>query len=318
MEATDRERRTNLRSGRYLHHQIPEARVLARGLVFCIGLAFVAAAISPLAKALDNPAQLGILPAIIEDHPGPPAQPSIEFSRLHNTFWHLEEIQGSDTNTPGVIVSIQSAYSSGDEISITFSTPSYSVGFLLWNTPGGLDSVTVYDKRGVPKSERFSQDQQSAKIFESALHRICRYELRDEVLKLVDSGGHPIMVLSSVRQIGIENRRWRIAKYSGGDFSLIGEKGLIEAKVPGDITFLNGQIYGSPGCGGFTGTYTVSRNKVESDVGTGLGGLCSSEGFEQGQAVVGDVKGDRRIEKQGKNILLCDQGGRPVLLLVPF
>jgi heat shock protein HslJ len=126
------------------------------------------------------------------------------------------------------------------------------------------------------------------------------------------------MVLSPIRQAGIENRRWRIAKYRRNDTDAKQEEGLIEAKSPGEVTFLNGQIYGSPGCGGLIGTYRVSGEQLASDVSFDLGGLCSSAGLMQDGMVLTALKGERRIEQNGDHILLRDRNGKAQILLVPF
>jgi heat shock protein HslJ len=258
------------------------------------------------------------LPALIEGQASPTTQPGKIISDLDNTFWLLRQIQGSNADLSSVIINIEFTNPSGVQASITFSTPSYSISFPFQYKPTGLELFPAYAHRAVTESDRLSQDQQAAQLFESALHRTCCYELRHHVLTLADKDRNAIIVLSPVRQKSIENRHWRIARYGGDGANLAGTEGLIEAKYPGNITFLNGQVYGSPGCGGLVGSYKVSGGQFASDIGFLLAGFCTPDQFAQDSLVMKALKSVRQIQRNGRNILLRDASGRAQLLLVPF
>jgi len=201
---------------------------------------------------------------------------------------------------------------------MTFSTPSSFISFPFVYNSTGLEFSSAHSHGGKVDSARFSQDQQTGKRFESTLQRTCCYELSSGVLTLMDRERHSLMVLSPVQQEGVENRRWRIAKYRNrGDNSTQANE-LIEAKESADVTFMNGRIYGSPGCGEWVGTYTISGDNLTTDVSTTLAGLCSSEQLARRYLIEKDLKGDIQIEKNGKNMPLYDRNGRAMILLVPF
>ena len=61
---------------------------------------------------------------------------------------------------------------------------------------------------------------------------------------------------------GIENRRWRIAKYRGDDTQKGDEQGLVNAAKTAEITFSKGRIRGSKTCGGLVGTYTLAGDRL--------------------------------------------------------
>jgi heat shock protein HslJ len=119
------------------------------------------------------------------------------------------------------------------------------------------------------------------------------------------------------KQEGIENRRWKIARYRGDDSNSTQVDKLSEPKYPAEIAFLNGRVLGSIGCGWMQGTYKISGDSLTLDVGFALGGLCGPDQSAQGGLILKAMEGGL-IEKEGSNILLRDQRGRAMLLLVPF
>ncbi|HEY4010284.1 MAG TPA: META domain-containing protein [Acidobacteriaceae bacterium] len=134
-----------------------------------------------------------------------------------------------------------------------------------------------------------------------------------------NGGPVPNSNLTTVRREDIENRRWRIAKYRGIEINNSGQmQEMVNTNRPAEIAFANGQVHGSPGCGGLVGTYTISGDKLISDVDILLAGLCPSNQFDQSSLVMKALKGERRIEKDGSNILLLDKNGAAMVLLVPL
>ena len=94
--------------------------------------------------------------------------------------------------------------------------------------------------------------------------------------------------------------------------------GLTEAKEPAEILFLNGRVDGSPGCGGWAGTYELKDGRLELRAGMMLAGLCFGEMAAEGSMVQAAFKGDLRPEQRGDQILLREADGNARILLVPF
>jgi heat shock protein HslJ len=117
---------------------------------------------------------------------------------------------------------------------------------------------------------------------------------------------------------GIENRRWRIAKYRGDGTQKSHEQGLIDAAKTAEITFAKGRLHGSPGCGALVGTYRLSGDRLIIQADFVLGGLCPREESVQNQLILTALKGDLRMEEKGGNILLRDTSGKARLLLAPY
>jgi heat shock protein HslJ len=281
-------------------------------------IASTAVACAPSIPAQNASFQSGGLPVTVGEHGAWLPQPNKGIFELRDTFWHLEKLQGLTTSFSGVIVNIFVNRDGGTGI-LTFSTPSASIPFSFVYEPTGLKFLPVGARGGVGENSGLTQDQQIGGMFEKKLQSICSYELRNGLLILEDINQRSIIVLSAVRQEGIENRRWRIAEYRGGDNKSGQKDELIDAKLPTEALFMNGRLSGAPGCGAWVGKYSISGDTLTtSDVDVILAGLCSSEQSEQGAWVMKALKGERRIEKEGSNILLRDNTGRTMLLLVPF
>lgn len=235
-----------------------------------------------------------------------------DLSELYDTFWHLQQIQGSTQDLSHVVIDI-------DQTGIHFSTPSYSLSMLLqYDLQTGLTFFTTYAKGGDSKSGTYIHDQQVANAFENALRKIASYETKQGNLTFYDKDRQPLFVLNPIKSTGIENRKWRIAKYRGFDSPQTDKDGLIDAKEDASIIFSNGRVGGSPGGGMWAGTYNLSGDELAFDGGFWYEGAWSEEQLEQGYAVSKAFKGDRRIEQRGNQILLRDKSGQAQILLVPF
>jgi heat shock protein HslJ len=86
----------------------------------------------------------------------------------------------------------------------------------------------------------------------------------------------------------------------------IDAEGLIAAKETAEITFLNGRVDGSPGCGGLIGTYSLSGDELTVQAGIVLAGYCPPEDIAQARLVENTFKGDR-VEEKGDQIFLHDK-----------
>jgi len=117
---------------------------------------------------------------------------------------------------------------------------------------------------------------------------------------------------------GIENRRWRIAKYHGDGTQNRDEQGLIDAMKTAEIKFAKGRIGGSPTCGALVGTYKLSGIQLAIQADFVLAGFCPPEQLAQNHLVLTALKGDLRIEEKDDHILLRDTSGNARVLLVPY
>jgi heat shock protein HslJ len=259
-----------------------------------------------------------VLEATVEGQEVSSQQMHRSVSELRDTFWHLEELHGITATFPSVLVNIELLRRDEGAGIITFTTPTYSVAFSFVNKPTGIEFSPTYQHKSATEDGKLSQDQRTGEMIEDELLKTSGYNMREGLLTFEDKDHRPNIVLSAVHPNGIENRRWRIAKYHGEEGVLPQKEDLNETKDQADIIFMNGRIYGSPGCGSFTGTYTLVGGRVTSDVGLTLAGFCYSQQFVQDNEVGKALKGERRIKKDGQDILLYDKSGKAMILLVPF
>jgi heat shock protein HslJ len=244
-------------------------------------------------------------------------QPGKDLSELHDTFWHLNQLEGSTADFSQVVINI-------DEIGITFSTPSYLIGIpFQYHLLTGLQFYPAYTKGGDTKSSNYSQDQQVAEAYEDGLHKIDSYELKQETLTFFDKDRQPIMVFSSLLSRGIENRIWRIAKERAVEGEQTDNEGLIDKKMHAYIVLMNGRVSGNSGCGGFVGTYKLSGDVLTLHAGTIVTGTgCTDLNEPYKVSNVSNRKdpynSELLVEQRGDQIILRDKSGQAQILLVPF
>ncbi len=117
---------------------------------------------------------------------------------------------------------------------------------------------------------------------------------------------------------GIENRRWRIAKYRGDSTQKGDEQGLIDAAKTAEITFSKGRLRGSPTCGALVGTYTLSGDQLTVQADVLIAGFCPPDQLAQNLLVVNALNGELRIEEKEDHVFLRDKNGKARVLLVPY
>jgi len=232
---------------------------------------------------------------------------------LHDTFWHLKELQGLNGSFSEIVVAILSSPQSVNEEQglVVFSTPSYSGSFPLYRSPTQLKFYPNYGYKSSP-------ERKIEETFGVNLQKSSCYKLHDGLLTFMDSEQHPLIVLSTFKQTGIENQNWKIAKYRRLGSKESQKDVLVNAQVQGNIVFMNGHVYGGPGCGGWAGRYSISGNILTFNGGIILAGLCFGNQWAQGPGFEREIQGDRLIKKEGDHILLTDKDGRTMLQLVPF
>jgi len=236
-----------------------------------------------------------------------PMQTGKDLYEVRDTFWHLKNLEGSRAELSGAIVEIK-------ERDITFSLPSYVISFPFEYKLAGLEFYPAWSWGGKIEGRKSVEDRQ----FERVLHKIASYQRLQGDLAFLDKDRQPIMLLSSFPQTGIENRRWRIAKYGGDSAAQGDEDGLTLATERADITFVNGGVDGSPGCGGWVGSYRLSGDQLTVQASEVLAGACHARESAQSYLVVKAFKGDLRIEQGDDRILLRNTRGDAQILLLPF
>jgi heat shock protein HslJ len=244
-----------------------------------------------------------------------PMQAGSDLSDLQDTFWHLDRLEGESANSLKAVIYFRSYGNGGD---VTFSTPSCFYSFPFQYELAGLKFSPAWSHSIAGQNPVAILYEQFAEGFESVLHEIVSYEQDQGNLTFRDRDRHSIMVLNSITQTGIENRRWRIAKFRGNIASQTDSDGLIDGTVPAEITFVNGRVEGSPGCGGWAGIYMLSGDRFTFKGGWVLAGLCKRDELAQNDPVDGAMKKASRIEKTGSKILMRDETGEAQILLLPF
>jgi heat shock protein HslJ len=237
-------------------------------------------------------------------------RPGKDLSELQDTFWHLTELQGTHSDLSDVVIDIV-------RYGITFTAPRYFRSFPFeYKTTTRLKVYPASAYSDVTKGN--TSQWQIAKQFEKGLYVIRFYDLHDGRLTFLSEDRHPIMVLQSLRQEGIKNRRWRIAKYRDDAGQQTDDQRLVDARGIPEITFLNGLVFGSPTCGGWTGGYKLSGKQLTVVADFILAGYCPPEEGSGSLAVVKAFNGELSIEEAEDQVLLRDKDGRARVRLVPF
>ncbi len=240
-----------------------------------------------------------------------PMQPGRDLSELQDSFWHLARLQGSQADLSGATVDIGKGQ-------VTFSTVLYFASFPFRYKLAGVKFFPPSSHTIASDSSESQRDRQIASLFENALRRISSYDLSQGSLTFFGNDHEALIVLNSLRQQGIENRRWRINKYRGDGNQKGDEESLVDATESADITLLHGRIEGSPGCGAWVGTYEVSGDHVKVSAQWALAGLCYPAGLAQDRLVENAFKGELQIEENGDYILLRDMTRKARILLAPY
>jgi heat shock protein HslJ len=240
-----------------------------------------------------------------------PMQPGKDLSELQDSFWHLAKLEGSRADFSGVIVEIGKG-------NVSFSTVSYFAMYPFDYNLSGVEFSPTSPHTASSDNNQSWSDQRIARLFSNALRKTSSYDFSQETLTFFGKDRKAIVVLNTLQQQGIENRRWRISKYRGDGSQRGDEDGLVDATESAEITLLHGRVEGSPGCGGWVGIYKVSGDRVTVQAGWVLAGFCYPAGFAEGRLAEAAFKGELRMETNGDHVLLRDGNGNARILLVPY
>ena len=239
-----------------------------------------------------------------------PMKTGADLSDLRDTFWSLSKLEGAGPRLSDAVIWIQ-------EGEITFSSRSCFFSYPFNYELTGLKFYPAWTRQWDSKNALLAGDKRVAGAFEQALHRIASYQIKQNSLFFSAKERPSFLILGRIHPKSVEAHRWRIVEYRGRPS---GETdGLTTAKEFADVTFLHGRVIGSPGCGGWAGSYRLSHDTLSAKNNFVLAaGACSSEGSAEAEAVVKALNGDLHVEQEENRVLLRGSDGRVNLELAPF
>ena len=234
-----------------------------------------------------------------------PRQVGNDLSDLPDIFWRLTSMKHSQADLSRVFVSFT-------EDEVTFSAPECLVYFAVEYEMAGL-TFFPGSSRGCNKASGLLVG--IAKLFEGDLQSVRSYKQVQGTLTFYDAGQNVVFALTPVVTKTIENRVWRVEKYfaQGG-----GSDGLVDAKVLAILTFSNGRVEGSPGCGALVGDYKISGTSLSLHLNYLLAGLCLREAELQNDAVNKALQGHLQMEMRSDHVVLRDAKGQVRIQLVAY
>jgi hypothetical protein len=152
--------------------------------------------------------------------------------------------------------------------------------------------------------------------FDRTLPTVFAVHASDDELVLLDSGGNPVLIGKRLRSSGLENREWSIESYFDGT-SLLDTAGLFTPPLMPRISFIHGSLYGSPGCGGLVGRYSLRGPQVTIHAGYILDGFCYPRDIALSDRVREALDGERSMQRTGGGFELRDNQGQVRIILTP-
>lgn len=240
-----------------------------------------------------------------------PQRTGSDLSELTDTFWHLSTLSGAAVESSDAVVWIE-------DRDINFSTSSGFFSYPFEYELAGLKFFPVWHSETGDSTLRLAGDQRTAADFEVALHRITTYRINGDHLIFSANNRLPIMILNRIPKTGIEAHRWRIAKYRSTKGSIANRSSVADAKEFSDITFLQGRIHGSPGCGAWLGSYRLDHDALVVKAHSVVAAPCSNAEEAQNDEVVNIFKSDLRVEYLKDEVLLSTVDGKAAIVLLEF
>ena len=240
-----------------------------------------------------------------------PKETGSDLSEFSDTFWHITKLNGGSSGLSEIIIQIRE----GD---IEFSTQSILRSFPFEYRLAGLEFFPSWHSADNEKDFRHLNDAQNALAVEHALHEITSYTQHENSLTFLNTAGQSIITLEKIRPEGIEEQRWRIARYRAEGTHPSNEDQLAVVKDSAEIILFNSQVEGSPGCMAWQGAYQLKTDRLTVLAGEVGSGVCSKEEEALSGHVQAAFKGPLKIEKKGENMLLRDDSGDVRIVLVPF
>ena len=239
-----------------------------------------------------------------------PKQPGKDLADLHYSYWQLEELSKSRASLSEVIV-----YIAEDTITISTRACLYSYPFDYRMAVLKFSPAWRY---GCDKAIAGQSDSIIVQQFEKSLHATASYEHQGATLTFFDKSHNQLFTLNTLRSKGIENRDWRVTKYRNLKTQQSSNCQMLTPTQFTEITFVNGRLDGTLGCGGLVGSYKLSGERMTLNASSFLAGRCDGESDEQDYKALQAFKRSTRIEEQDGHIMLFDSVGEIQMQLDPL
>jgi hypothetical protein len=241
------------------------------------------------------------------------AKPQVNFSKLGVTYWRVEE-PWADTDT---VVTIDSWH-------IDYSSPCDQASFPYnqrLDLQGWLEVFPVSKEKwcGQLPSEAFLR-------FYFLLRQSDLATSSEPFVVLGDSPYIEPLRLRRFEPVGLELRRWVIAKYLDGASLTAPDlrypdhehpQGPLSTMRPPTITFNRGDLEGTPSCGALVGGYTLAGQSLKLHAGFMLLGWCPANLLRQNDRVLAALRRATRVDPNGAQTLLRGDKGEVEVVLAP-
>jgi hypothetical protein len=222
------------------------------------------------------------------------------------SYWKVARLQArSEEGVSAFVVTIE-----GGEIVVASRC-------LTAHYPVQSDKGTVTVSR--PWSELRRCGTRTAAAFGSALRRSKSADESSGTLTFHDREGVATARLVRFVPAGLEFRRWQITSYFDGS-KMVAPTHIVRGQDWGwpRVTFAEGALEGSPGCGGLFGRYNLLGERIEiKNVGWILAGECLKELEAQNVPVCKALSGNRIARRSGAQFELLDDDGSVRVILSP-
>ncbi|MFP4003867.1 MAG: hypothetical protein ACLFV8_08835 [Alphaproteobacteria bacterium] len=233
----------------------------------------------------------------------------------------LSALLAGDTPSFWILISSTNQTSIADAIFhlegrfLSLDTPRYRHSWAFRFAAGEMVFTNGDTTAGVVKGK----ESDIIRSIDLMMTQVRKAELNGDVLSLLDASDRPVFVLKRLRATGLEFRKWYISSFFDGA-SLVSTDSKFPDELTPYITFINGRIHGSPGCGGLLGlSYVLDGQNLSVSGGVLiLRGTCSSGVWESSASVFEALGGDKIVEQDGERILLQNSEGRTQIILTPW
>jgi heat shock protein HslJ len=222
-----------------------------------------------------------------------------DLSELDGTFWRVDHLDGTSEDTSAIVVYIS-------RHTIHVSVPCVKRLYPVSYVSG---SFKIKPSAG-SSSCRGTRSSGMADV-EASLPKIAGYVVKADGLSFLDDQSQSVLALSRIAATGLENKEWSVEQYYDG-------AKLVPATAESLVTFVNGFIDGSPGCGAFAlGDYILSRTRLKASVSLILGGYCPDDLWSRSGTITKALSGERTIERDNQQLVLRDAEGTIQVILRP-
>jgi hypothetical protein len=229
------------------------------------------------------------------------------FESLGESFWHIAKDSRFAPALPDLILWI-------DLETLTARTRCHATGQAFLGPRDHLKFSNYFMSSSVSGPPCNSEGAQFD-AFQKEMTTSALYSTTGDELAFTDRTGKEIVHFIRAHPDGVENRRLKIVQY----FKLGNLAVPSEETERVDIVFFGGSIEGSPGCGGFTGSYEwIDSSTLKIFASWILAGSCFhiDQIVKQNDRVTDDLDGVRIVRRASQNVfeLRDPQGGLRLIL----